>query len=250
MIRAIIIEDEPHAQRELQRLLEELSHSVSVVAIADSVEEGIEVIELHKEVDIIFMDIQLSDGLSFDIFESIDVTSPVIFTTAFDEYAIRAFKVNSVDYLLKPVMPEALQSAVDKFVHQSQPKVDFEKLIAAFAPSQTQYRERWAVRVGDKLKRFTKEDIAYFYADDDALYLVPNSGPAVIIEGTLQQSAETLDPKHFFQISRKLIISYPCIQKVEKYGSSQYALEVYPSFPERVLVSRSRMKDFNQWLNQ
>ncbi|TNE31099.1 MAG: response regulator transcription factor [Bacteroidetes bacterium] len=250
MIRALIIEDEPHAQRELQRLLEDLSQSVSVVAIADSVEEAIVVIEAHREVDIIFMDIQLSDGLSFDIFERIEVTSPVVFTTAFDEYAIRAFKVNSVDYLLKPVMPEALQAAVDKFVQHSNPKVDFEKLIAAFTPAKSSYRERWAVRVGEKLKRFTQEDIAYFYADDDALYLVPNTGPAVIIEGTLQQMCETLDPKHFFQISRKLIISYPCIQKVEKYGSSQYALEVHPSFPERVLVSRSRMKDFNQWLNQ
>ncbi|NVK27852.1 MAG: response regulator transcription factor [Flavobacteriia bacterium] len=252
MIRTLIIEDEPHAQRELKRLLDDLPVEVKVDGYADSVDEAIELIDNHQ-VDLIFMDIQLSDGLSFDIFQEIEVNTPVIFTTAFDEYAIRAFKVNSVDYLLKPVEPEALEIALKKFEKNKMPSLQMEALMRAFQTQSSiekKYKSRWAVRVGDKLKTFTSGDIAYFYADDDSLYLVPKSGSAVIIDGSLSQLAEDIDPSDFFQISRKLIVSYPSIQKVERYGTSQYALELLPSFTERVLVSRARTKEFMKWLNQ
>lgn len=251
MIKTLIIEDEPHAQRELQRLLDATSHDISLVGIADSIEEAIPLIQRNSHVDLIFMDIQLSDGLSFDIFEEIEVETPVIFTTAFDEYAIRAFKVNSVDYLLKPVEPEALQLALSKFEKNQVPQLPVKELMKAFqAQNKPSYKSRWAVRVGDKLKTYTADEIAYFYADDDALYLVPHRGAANIVDGTLSSLAERLDPKGFFQISRKLIVSYDCIQKVERYGASQYAIDINPAFPERVLVSRPRSKDFLNWLDQ
>lgn len=249
MIRAFIIEDEPHAQRELKRLLESAAQEVRIDGIADSVEEGVRLLS-GASADLIFMDIQLSDGLSFDILEELEVKTPIIFTTAYDEYAIRAFKVNSVDYLLKPIEPEALDTALRKFVQNRMPDLDFREVLKAFRPEARSHKERWAVKVGDKVKRFTQEDIAYFYADDDAVYLVPKDSSAVIIDGTLSALAEQLDPKQFCQISRKLIVSYPSIAKVEKYGSTQYALELSPAFPERVLVSRSRTKDFMQWLDQ
>lgn len=254
MIRTLIIEDEPHAQRELKRLLEDSTESFDIVGYADSVDEGIQLIEAHPEVDLIFMDIQLSDGLSFDIFGEIEVNTPVIFTTAFDEYAIRAFKVNSVDYLLKPVEPEQLELAISKFKKNSMPQMPVSELMKAFnaisTASAKEFRTRWAIRVGDKIKTFVAEDIAYFYADDDSLYLVPNHGTAVIMDGTLSELTPQLDPKRFFQINRKIVVAYPSIQKVEKYGASQYALELLPSFTERVLVSRARTKDFIHWLNQ
>ncbi|KAB2808055.1 LytR/AlgR family response regulator transcription factor [Phaeocystidibacter luteus] len=252
MIRALIIEDEPHAQRELKRLLDDLHVDVKVDGYADSVDEAIELIDNHR-VDLIFMDIQLSDGLSFDIFQEIEVDTPVIFTTAFDEYAIRAFKVNSVDYLLKPVEPEALEAALKKFEKNQVPSLQMEALMKAFQPppaAEKKFKSRWAVKVGDKIKTFTSEDIAYFYADDDSLYLVPKNGSAVIIDGSLSQLVEETNPNDFFQISRKLVVSYPSIQKVERYGTSQYALELLPSFTERVLVSRARTKAFMKWLNQ
>lgn len=249
MIKIVIIEDEPHAQRELTRLLEDSSHDISIIGYADSVEEGIQAISNHTA-DLLFMDIQLSDGLSFEIFEEIDVQTPVIFTTAFDEYAIRAFKVNSVDYLLKPVEPEALEAALDKFTNQKMPQIDMHQVLRAFQHTNKSYKTRWAVKVGDKIKTFQEEDIAYFYADDDALYLVPHDSNAVVIDSTLSHLADKVNPRHFFQISRKILVSYPSIGKVEKYGASQYSVELTPAFPERTLVSRSRTKEFIQWLDQ
>lgn len=251
MIRALIIEDEPHAQRELMRLLEDAPFELEVLGVADSVEDGAELIQSHSSADLIFMDIQLSDGLSFDIFEKVEITTPVIFTTAFDEYAIRAFKVNSVDYLLKPVVPEDLSSALQKFEQNRMPSVPVEAIMKAFAQSeQPIYKSRWISKVGDKLKTYSTEEVAYFYADDDSLYLVPVQGSPVIIDGTLSQLVEKLDPKRYFQISRKVIVTYSSLDQVEKYGASQFSVELKPQFEERVLVSRSRTKEFLDWLNQ
>lgn len=251
MIKALIIEDEPHAQRELQRLLQATSFEVNVEGLADSVEEGVTLIESHPKADLIFMDIQLSDGLSFEIFERLEVTAPVIFTTAFDEYAIRAFKVNSVDYLLKPVVPEDLETALKKFNDNRMSQLPFEALLKAFSTTdKKEYKSRWIAKLGDKLKTFTTDEIAYFYADDDAVYLVPKTGKAVIVDGSLGQISDQLDPVQFFQISRKITVTYSALNQVEKYGASQYSVELTPAFPERVLVSRSRTKEFLNWLNQ
>lgn len=251
MIRALIIEDEPHAQRELERLLEATSHDVQVVGLADSVEEGIELIESARDIDLIFMDIQLSDGLSFDIVKQLEVKTPIIFTTAYDEYAIRAFKVNSIDYLLKPVEPEELESALTKFQETSTSRLPLDKLLKAFEGSQEKsYKSRWVAKVGDKIKTYTAEEVAYFFAEDDHVYLVPQNGSPVIIDGSLGQMSENLNPKHFFQISRKFIISYTAIKRVQKYGASQYAIELNPNYGETILVSRGRTKDFIQWLDQ
>lgn len=249
MIRAIIIEDEPLAQRELKRLIDESDVAVTIVAVADSVVSAIDAIQSNPA-DLIFMDIQLSDSLSFDIFEEIEIQTPIIFTTAFDEYALRAFKVNSVDYLLKPIDPSELNRALQKYAQRQNQPVNFAALMEAFAPKTVEYKERWAVKVGDRIKRFTSQDIAYFYADDDALYLVPNHGSAVIIDGTLGELIKLVNPVQFFQISRKFIVSYAGIEKVEKYGTTQYALTLNPAYHETVTVSRNRTKDFLQWLDQ
>lgn len=251
MIRALIIEDEPLARRELMRLLEDSSEQVEIVGTADSVESAKTLLLKHSDVDLAFFDIQLSDGLSFELFESIPTQIPIIFTTAFDEYAIRAFRVNSVDYLLKPIDPKMLEAALKKFkeLHSSAP--EYTQLLAALQrDSQPKYKTRWAVRVGDKIKRYEESEVAYFYADDDSLYLVPFDGPAVIADGHLSEMAELVNPATFFRVSRKFLVQYKAIERIERYGASQYSLELTPHMPERVLVSRSRTKEFLAWLDQ
>lgn len=250
----LIIEDEPHAQRELMRILSALEPSVGLTAGIESVEDAVEYLQTHDVPDLIFMDIQLSDGLSFEIFDQVKVTSPVIFTTAYDQFALRAFGVYSVDYLLKPVEKEKLRIAIDKYRQYYEPQEHstpmYREIVHALRQKEIPYKKRMVGKVGQRLRHYRVEDIAYFYAEDDTVFMRDFDGRNSIVDYNLEQLTDMLDPEQFFRISRKIIVSHDCMEKIERYGAGQYMLELKPNFEERVLVSRSRTKDFLQWMDQ
>ncbi|QTN39681.1 response regulator transcription factor [Cryomorphaceae bacterium] len=250
----LIIEDEPHAQRELMRLIGDLESNVSMTAGLESVEDAVEYLQNNPAPDLIFMDIQLSDGLSFEIFDQVEVKSPVIFTTAYDQFALQAFGVYSVDYLLKPVEKDKLAHAIEKyrmyFEAPAHSTPMYKELVHALRHKEVPYKKRMVGKVGQRLRHYKVEDIAYFYAEDDTVFLRDYEGRNSIVEYNLEKLTEILDPELFFRISRKIIVSMTAMEKIERYGAGQYMLELNPAFDERVLVSRSRTKEFLQWMDQ
>lgn len=257
-MKVLIIEDEPYAQDELKRLLSLCDPSIEVWTCIDSVEDSIIWLEEPNEPDLIFMDIQLSDGLSFDIFKHTEVKAPVIFTTAYDEYAIRAFKVNSIDYLLKPVEEEALKSALKKFAairrQFSQPvqaqnffnPAQIEQLLKLNKP---EYKSRFVTTIGDRIKHIGIEQVAYFFADDNTVYLVTGDKKKFIISYTLDQLESLLDPRHFFRINRKYITKITAIGDVNKYFNSRLKVSLVPPVDDEILISRVKVPEFLSWMD-
>ncbi|QHT70593.1 response regulator transcription factor [Rhodocytophaga rosea] len=258
-MKVLIIEDEPYAQEELKRLLALCDPSIQVWECIDSVEDSIIWLEEPNEPDLIFMDIQLSDGLSFDIFKHTEVKAPVIFTTAYDEYAIRAFKVNSIDYLLKPVEEEALKSALRKYAairRQYTPPAQAQNY---FNPAQIEqllqlnkrdYKSRFVTTIGDRIKQIGVEQVAYFFADDNTVYLVTADKKKYIINYTLDQLEELLDPRHFFRINRKYITKITAIGDINKYFNSRLKVSLVPPVEDEILISRVKVPDFLDWMDK
>lgn len=256
-MKIVIIEDEPFAQQELLRLIEKTSLDFELLALIDSVEESLEWFNTHPHPDLVFLDIQLADGLSFDIFREIELKSAVIFTTAYDEFAIRAFELNSIDYLLKPVKYEALEAALLKFekmkrdMTPGKTAIDEQQLKQLLEQMTSKnYKSRFLVRLGDQIRSIEIADTAYFNAEDNVVFLVGNDGHKFIIENTLEQIEGMLDPEKFFRLSRGYIVAYSSIGKVSKYFNSRLLVELKPAAEEKVLVSRHRVKTFMEWLDR
>jgi DNA-binding LytR/AlgR family response regulator len=255
-MKVLIIEDEPFAQDELKRLLALCDKNITVWECIDSVEDSIIWLEEPNEPDLIFMDIQLSDGLSFDIFKHTEVKAPVIFTTAYDEYAIQAFKVNSIDYLLKPVEEEALKLALkkysslrQKFAAPAQTFFSTDQLEQLIKLNKKEYKSRFVTQIGDRIKHIEVEQVAYFYADDDTVYLVTNDKKKYIINYTLDQLERLLDPKYFFRINRKYIARITAIGDVHKYFNSRLKVMLLPPVEDEILISRVKVPDFLDWMD-
>lgn len=261
-MKVLIIEDETFAQLELKRLLAKCRPDVEVIDCIDSIEEAIERIPQELP-DLIFMDIQLSDGLSFEIFGKINLSVPVIFTTAYDEYAIRAFKVNSIDYLLKPVEEDLLSNALQKYDNLRQqfgnedtfveaPKIQLQahQIEQLLNLHRNQYKTRFMVTLGDKIRHVATDQIAYFFADDDAVFLLTCDKKKYIINYTLDQLETMLDPQHFFRINRTYIVAIKSIGDVHKHFNSRLKLTLIPPVEQETLVSRARVQQFMQWLGQ
>ncbi len=216
----LIIEDEPHAQRELMRILKELEPNVRLTAGIESVEDAVQYLQNHSSPDLIFMDIQLSDGLSFKIFDQVEITAPVIFTTAYDQFALQAFGVYSVDYLLKPVEKEKMTSAIEKYRQYFEPQTHstpmYRELVQALRHKEVPFKKRMVGKVDQRLRHYKVEDIAYFYAEDDTVFLRDYEGRNSIVEYSLEQLSEILNPEQFFRISRKIIVSHECMNKIER----------------------------------
>lgn len=250
----LIVEDEPFAQKELIRLIKSIEPNVRLTAGLESIEEVIHYLNNNPEPDLIFMDIQLNDGLSFSIFEQIELTAPIIFTTAYDQFALKAFSVFSIDYLLKPVELDKLSIAIQKYRQFFEPKTHevtlYQDLVQALRQKNEAHKKRMVGKVGQRLRHYIMDDIAYFYAEDDTVFLRDYEGKNSIVEYSLERLEEVLDPEKFFRINRKLICAHQAMTKIEKYGAGQYMLELKPSFDERVLVSRSRTKNFLAWMDQ
>jgi len=257
-MNVLIIEDEPFAQNELKRLLAEAIPEPVILDCFDSVEDSVFWFKNNQHPDIVFMDIQLADGLSFEIFKQVKVHSPVIFTTAFDEYAIQAFKVNSIDYLLKPVELNALKVALKKLdelknqyssnlsiISQNQ----LEKLFEISKIS-NKFKSRLIVKIGDQIKSIKVEDIAYFYAEDNEVFMSSQNNRPYIIDYSLNQLSEMLDPKYFFRINRAYLVSINSINKIHKFFNSRLKIELEPAREDTILISRVKVPDFLKWMEK
>lgn len=255
-MNALIIEDEPFARAELKRLIKASGRDVDILDELDTVEESVKWLKDHPAPDLIFLDIQLADGISFDIFRQVEVHAPVIFTTAYDEYAIKAFELNSIDYLLKPVQPEMLDKALKKLeVLQKErgtadPAVSHEQLQSLLGAMRPDYKSRLLVRVGDNLKSVEVTDVAYFLAEEDVVFAMLRDGSRYIVDRTLNEMESLLDPKAYFRITRNCITSISAIRKVSKYFNSRLLVELIPPASEKLLVSRVRVPEFMKWMDQ
>ncbi|MCY1491655.1 Sensory transduction protein LytR [compost metagenome] len=247
----IIIEDEKPSARLLQRKLQKLA--IETDTMLHSVEEAINWFQNNPHPDLIFLDIQLSDGLSFEIFDVIDIKSAIIFTTAYDEYALRAFKLNSIDYLLKPIDEEDLEIAINKFKAR-QPKsepmsLDLEMIKKMLvSPDVKSYKKRFTIKTGQHLKMINIEEVECFYSENKGTYLHTIDNRDYLLEGTLEQLETELDPKDFFRVSRKFIVPMKTIKDIVVYSNSRLKL-ILPTYKEdEVIVSRERVNDFKSWI--
>ena len=251
-MKVIIIEDEKPAARLLQRKLEKIN--INVHAMLHSVEDAINWFAKNEHPDLILLDIQLSDGLSFEIFESIKIKSAVIFTTAYDEYALRAFKLNAIDYLLKPIDEEELSVAISKFKTQFQPNnasnFDFESIKKMFLnPTEKNYKTRFTVKIGQHLKIISTDDIECFYSENKGTYIHTTENRNYLIDGTLENLENDLDPKYFFRISRKFILPLKSIKEIVVYSNSRLKVNLSTYKDDEVIVAREKVQDFKTWIN-
>ena len=247
----IIIEDEKPAARLLQRKVEKLGLQVNT--LLHSVEESIAWFQHNSHPDLIFLDIQLSDGLSFEIFETIDIKSAVIFTTAYDEYALRAFKLNSIDYLLKPIDEDDLEVAITKFKNQFQKSsvaaLDFEAIKKMLInPIDREYKKRFTIKMGQQLKMIPIEDVECFFSENKGTYLHTFDNRDYLLDLTLEQVETEINPKDFYRVSRKFIIPLKAIKEIQIYSKSRLKV-ILPSYKDdEVIVSREKVSDFKEWL--
>lgn len=247
-MNVLIIEDEPLAQEELERLIRKNFPDFRVLDKIDSVEASIAWLQ-KEHCDLIFMDIELTDGKSFDIFKKVDVKTPIIFTTAYDEYAIQAFQVNSVGYLLKPIDENELKKAVDKLSYSSfapYPEHSLNQLLNQLAPGK--FRERFVAKIGDRYQHININDVAYFYSEDKTTFIRTKGGKQYIIDDTLDKIERDLNPSDYFRLARNIIASIDSVNDVSKYFNSRLSIKLKPEFHEQVLVSRVRVPDFLRWL--
>jgi DNA-binding LytR/AlgR family response regulator len=250
-MRVIIIEDEKPSARRLQRMLQALD--IQADTLLHSVEDSIRWFENNPHPDLIFLDIQLSDGLSFEIFEVIDIKSAIIFTTAYDEYALQAFKLNSIDYLLKPIDTKELSQAVDKYAERLPKQKDItlnfseiRKLLVN--PIDRDYKKRFSVKVGQHLKLINTNDIECFFSENKGTYLHTNSGRNYLLDTTLEHLEKDLNPEVFFRINRRFFININAITDMVSYTNSRLQIKLTSYKEQDVIVARERVKDFKAWL--
>ncbi|MCB0475231.1 MAG: response regulator transcription factor [Flavobacteriaceae bacterium] len=247
----IIIEDEKPAARRLDRMLQKLG--IQATTMLNSVEESLQWFDRNPHPDLIFLDIQLSDGLSFEIFEHFDIQSAVIFTTAYDDYALQAFKLNSIDYLLKPIEADALEKAVLKYKKRIPEKndrvIDFEDIKKLLVnPLEREYKKRFTVRVGQHLKMIAIDDIECIYSENKGTYIHSNDNRDYLIDNTLDQLDNDLEPQTFFRVSRKFYINVNAIKDIVSYTNSRLQIKLRTFDETPIIVSRERVRDFKDWL--
>ncbi len=250
-MKVVIIEDEAVAARRLQKLVTELVPEVEVLSVLDSVESAVKWCLNNPAPDLFFMDIQLADGLSFEIVEQVDIHTPIIFTTAFDEYAIKAFSVNSIDYLLKPIEKDNLEHALTKF-KQGNPAVsnDLKGILSQLLKGRTTFRERFLVKKGDSYFPLLTSDIAYFYAEEKVVFAKSKSNQRYLIEFTLDTLESTLNPDLFYRANRQFLISIDAVTQVKNSFNGKLKALVNPDSEEEIIISREKAQAFKTWLGK
>ena len=274
MLRALIVEDEPLAARRLTNLLQQQAVPFEVLGPAESVAQAVALLQAGPMPDVLFLDIHLADGLSFELFEQVRVTCPVIFTTAYDQYALRAFKVNSVDYLLKPLDEEELRAAVEKFRQRhhaaDESKIGTKSSVSSINPPAldaailsalvqqlrqpaASYKAQFVVRVGEHLKVVPVEQVAYFFSLEKTTLLQSTDGRKYVVDYTMEQLESLLDPAHFFRLNRAFLARQAAIHDIIHYTNSRLQTILKPAPPESegpVLVSREKVSVFKSWLDR
>ena len=246
-----IIEDEKPAARLLQRKIEKLGLQVNT--LLHSVEESIAWFRNNPHPDLIFLDIQLSDGLSFELFEQIEIKSAVIFTTAYDEYALRAFKLNSIDYLLKPIDEDELSTAISKFKNQFQKNtissLDFEAIKRMLVnPIEKEYKTRFSVKIGQQIKVISIDEIECFYSENKGTYIHTLDNRNYLTDVTLEVLETEINPKDFYRVSRKFIISLKAIKEIQMYSNSRLKITLNSYSEDEIIVARERVSEFKNWI--
>jgi two-component system, LytTR family, response regulator LytT len=251
----IIIEDESLAANKLERQILKIDESVVVLAKLESISDSVAWLKQNK-CDLMFLDIHVSDGNSFKIFDEIDITTPIIFTTAYDQYAIQAFKVNSLDYLLKPINKADLARALDKYHsflknNPALPPVDFSALLSAMNKEKEVYKERFMIKSGGgKINIVAIEEVAYFFAEGKYTFLINKAGEEFLIDGTLEKLTNELNPNNFFRINRQFIIGITAIDKMHAWTKSRVKIELNPPSKQDTVVSVERSPEFKKWLDK
>ncbi len=248
-MNCLIIEDEKVAAERLSGLIKKYDQSIEILEIIQSVKNAVKWINNNQAPDLIFMDIQLADGLSFEIFEQAIVKTPVIFTTAYDEYALKAFKVNSIDYLLKPIDQDELKNAIDKFKENNTPKeipaLVFDNILQSLTKK---YKNKFVIKVGEHIKVFTIDDVQCFYSMEKYTFLQNNAGRDYAIGYSLDQLEDILDPARFFRINRKFIVSSLAILDIISFSNSRLQVKLNSNKSDDMIVSREKVQDFKKWL--
>ena len=243
----LLIEDELTAARRLTKMIAELVPESTVLAHLDSVESSIAWLEQHPAPDLIFMDIQLADGESFEIFEHVEVNAPVVFTTAYDRYAIEAFRVDAIGYLLKPIKTDELRAALEKYHRKQEARqIDYRKLAAKLR--REEYDRRFLIRMGQSIKMVDVREAAYFYSEHKITFLMTKSGKRYPIDPSLEALEELLDPGRFFRANRQFIVSLEAISEMIAYSKARVKIVLDPPIEETPVVSTERSPIFKKWL--
>lgn len=252
-MKVVIIEDEIPAANRLAKLLLQSSDGIDIINRIDSVEAAVKYFNGAPAPDLIFMDIQLADGLSFDIFEQVQVKTPVVFTTAFDQYTLKAFKVNSIDYLLKPIDENELQQALDKYheLHKKRQPDFSEKMMRLMQEMNVvKYKERLLIKRGQQLGYLKTASTAYCYADGKLCFAVDFDGTRYLLENNLSQLEEQLQPDSFYRINRHLLLNIEAVKKVHTWLGGRLKVDIHPATTAETVVSRERVNGFKEWLGR
>lgn len=253
-MKVLIIEDEDLAVKKLQKTLSFVDNTIEIAGITDSISSSVEWLQNNEAPDLILMDIELADGQSFAIFDLISVTSPVIFTTSYDEFALKAFKVNSIDYLLKPVQPEDLEVALKKYksMRGHTTTTDIQSLVKELQQQlfPKEYRKRFLVKNGQKLISIAIDSIAYFYSDGRLNFFRTVDNKKYVVDYTMDELEDMLNPQDYFRVSRSFYVSIACISKIDDYFGNRLILQLQPATDKEVLVSREKVMSFKKWMGK
>lgn len=253
-MKVLIIEDEDLAVKKLQKTLSFVDNTIEIAGITDSISSSVEWLQNNEAPDLILMDIELADGQSFAIFDLISVTSPVIFTTSYDEFALKAFKVNSIDYLLKPVQPEDLEMALKKYksIRGNAASTDIQSLVKELQQQlfPNEYRKRFLVKNGQKLVSIAIDSIAYFYSDGRLNFFKTVDNKKYVVDYTMDELEDMLNPQDYFRVSRSFYVSVACISKIDDYFGNRLILQLQPATDKEVLVSREKVMPFKKWMGK
>lgn len=248
-MKAVIVEDEALSQKFLEKLISDKYPDIIIVKVLDSIKDSIEYF-LKETVDLIFMDIQLRDGYCFKIFEEVEITTPIIFTTAYDEYALKAFEVNSISYILKPLDEDKLEKSINKLfkISPHNNNANLQNLLSALNP-EIKYKKRITIKLGDRIIIVEEKDIAYFIAENRICYLYTKDDNKYVIDFSLDTISTQLNPKTFFRISRDCITAFDSIKDIKRYYKGRLNIRLTPDYGENIIISKERVSDFMEWLN-
>jgi two-component system response regulator LytT len=250
-MKVLILEDESLAAEKIENCLREIDPAIQVIAKIKSVEAGIAWLSNNEHPDLIISDIRLLDGLSFEIFDKVKVKKPVIFTTAYDQYAIRAFEVNSIDYLLKPVQTDKLRLSLEKYkgMAENQP-LDFNEVLRQLKSAQPQYKSRFMVKMGQKIIAIPAEKIAYFFSENKLSFIQTKDGKKYPTDQPLDELEDLLDPERFFRANRQFIVTFESIAEIHPYFKGRVKLHLQPKIDEEVVISSERSPEFKKWIDK
>lgn len=250
-MKVLILEDESLAAEKLQNLIKEVDPAVEIVAVLKSVEMAVEWFSMHEHPDLILSDIRLLDGLSFEVFKKIEITKPVIFTTAYDQYAIKAFEINSIDYLLKPVQQEKLALAIEKFkrVTKAGQPVAYDQLMQMLEGRKA-YKSRFMIRSGHKILAVPVDKVAYFFSQNKLTYLVTTDDKKYAYDQPLEVIDQHLDPKIFYRANRKYIVRFEAIREIHPHFKGRIKINLKPEADDEIVISADKTPEFKNWLDQ